>query len=106
MNLAFPLAVYALVSKYLGEPLQYTGDNVSWQMTQTQSNAFMNAYIEEWMVLTPDAADQKFNALDDSAFSWEGIWPRIAECYGIEWVGPDESAEYTEIPIPYKAPRG
>lgn len=106
MNIAFPLAVYALVSKYLGEPLQYTGDIVSWQMTQTQSNAFINAYLEEWMVLTPGAANQKFNALDDSAFSWEGLWPKIAEFYGLEWKGPDENAEYTEVPVRYGAPRG
>ncbi|RVX69025.1 hypothetical protein B0A52_08092 [Exophiala mesophila] len=106
MNIAFPLAVYALVSKYLSEPLRYTGDIVSWQMTQTQSNAFMNAYLEEWMVLTPKAANQKFNALDDSAFSWEGLWPKIAECYDLEWEGPDEDAEYTEVPVLYGAPRG
>jgi hypothetical protein len=45
MNAAFPLAVYAAVSKHLGVPLQFTADVASWQMYQSMSSSKMNAYV-------------------------------------------------------------
>ncbi len=51
MNAAFPLAVYAAVSKKLGQPLEFPGDIVSWQAQQSMSSSMMNAYMEEWAVL-------------------------------------------------------
>jgi hypothetical protein len=46
----------------------------------------VNAYLEEWSVLTEKAADQKFNA-DSSAFAREKFWPRVAGSYGLDWRG-------------------
>ncbi|KAK4948705.1 hypothetical protein LTR10_012709 [Elasticomyces elasticus] len=89
MNAAFPLAVYAAVSKHLGVPMEFPGDIASWQMYQSMSSSMMNAYMEEWAVLSPAARDQKFNACDNSAFTWEACWPRIADWYGIKYTGPD-----------------
>jgi len=70
MNVCFPLAVYAAVTKHLGEKLEYPGDLRSWESPQVQSSSIMNAYLEEWAVLTPEARNEKFNAFDDSAFCW------------------------------------
>ena len=52
MNAAYPLAVYAAVCAHLGEPLDFPGSIESWQMTQIASSAMLNAYLEEWSVLT------------------------------------------------------
>ncbi|KAK5211282.1 hypothetical protein LTR41_002742 [Exophiala xenobiotica] len=49
----------------------------------------LGAVMEEWAVLTPSARDQKFNTCDNSAFTWEACWPRIAGWYGIGYTGPD-----------------
>ena len=105
MNAAFPLAVYAAVCKKLNQPIEYPCDIVSWQTPQSMSSAMMNAYLEEWAVLTPGAADQRFNACDSSAFAWEGFWPRLAGWYGISWKGPDENAKWIVKETPY-VPRG
>ena len=105
MNAAFPLAAYAVVCKHLGEPLEFPGDIDSWQMGQSMSSSMMNAYMEEWAVLTDRAKDQRFNVCDSSAFAWEKGWPHIAGWYGIEWKGPNTSAEYSEVQSRF-VPRG
>jgi len=105
MNAAYPLAVYATVCKHLGQPMEYPGDINSWQMVQSMSSAMMNAYMEEWAVLTPASKNQKFNTCDSSAFAWEGCWPRVAGWYGVEWKGPETEVEYIQRETPHN-PRG
>jgi hypothetical protein len=123
MNVCFPLAVYAAVTKHLGEKLVYPGDLRSWETPQVQSSSIMNAYVEEWAVLTKEAGNQKFNAFDDSAFvscscvdcefarmlmheqTWGKFWPRYAKLYGLEYTTPDpENDTYKEIPSKYDIP--
>ena len=66
-------------------------------MQQSMSTARMNAYMEEWAVLTPRAVNHKFNTYDDSPFTWEAAWPRVAGWYGISHAGPDpDKSVYTE----------
>lgn len=105
MNLAFPLAVYATVCRVLHEPLQWPGDASAWQMHSSMSSAMMNAYMEEWAVLTPAAANQRFNACDGGAFTWEGFWPKLAAWYDVDWTGPQDGTEYVETMTLYN-PRG
>lgn len=89
MNLCFPLAVYATVTAHLKQILQYPGDIAEWQCSQDQSSAMLNGYLEEWSVLREQKAlGEKFNAIDNSAFTWEGFWPRLAAWYGVDWKGP------------------
>ena len=104
MNVCFPLAVYAAVTKKLGEKLEYPGDLRSWEAPQVQSSSIMNAYLEEWAVLTEDAKDQKFNAFDDSSFTWGKFWPKLAKLYGLEWTHPDPQGQYKELPQKYETP--
>lgn len=92
MNAAFPLAVYAAVCRKLGAVFEFPGVEDSWQFNCSMSSSMVNAYMEEWAVLTPQAENQKFNAFDGGAFTWEGCWPRIAGWYGIQWKGPEAEA--------------
>lgn len=104
MNAAFPLAVYAAVSKKLNQPLEFPGDITSWQANQSTSSAMMNAYMEEWAVLL-GPQDQKYNTCDSSAFAWEKCWPRIAGWYGIEWTGPQKDEDCKAVETAF-VPRG
>jgi len=97
MNVCFPLAVYASVCKHLGHKLEYPGDLRAWEAPQVQSSSMMNAYLEEWSVLTDAAKNQAFNAFDDSAFTWGKFWPKLAKAYGVECGRPDPKGKYTEI---------
>jgi len=109
MNLCLPLAVYATVCKHLNQPLVFHGDIRAWQATTFQSSAMLNAYLEEWMVLSDDAKDQKFNAVDNSGYSPESFWPKVADWYGIEWKAPgvfrgDTDTSLTEFPYGHDPP--
>ena len=104
MSLAFPLAIYASVAAHLREPLVFPADIAHWQATQRNSSAMLDAYFEEWLVLTDGIENQKFNASDGTVWAWEQMWPRVAGWYGIGYNGPSEEAEYHEIQTPYKPP--
>lgn len=89
MNLAFPLALYCAIQAHLGQPLEFPGGNAEWQNPQDQSSAMLNAYMEEWSVLIEQKSlGEKWNAIDNSAFTWEGFWPVLAKWYGIDYTGP------------------
>ncbi|KAK9419630.1 hypothetical protein SUNI508_07116 [Seiridium unicorne] len=105
MNLTFPLAVFAAVCAELKRPLEWPSDIRAWQMYSSQSSAMMNAYMEEWAVLTPAAKNERFNVCDDSTFTWEGFWPRLAGWYGLQWKGPDTEATLVETQARHN-PRG
>lgn len=104
MNYAYPLAVYASVSKRLGAALEFPGDEASWQMNQSMSYAKMNAYLEEWSVLSGPPGE-RFNAFDGSAFTWEAAWPKVASWFGVQSQGPQEGVEYTSAGTRFN-PRG
>ncbi|OLL25438.1 hypothetical protein NEOLI_002936 [Neolecta irregularis DAH-3] len=88
-----PIGVYAAIQKVLGRKMIWPSDFTAWETEQAQSNGYLNAYLEEWAVLNPEAANEKFNATDGSYFTWARAWPRIAARYGIEWEGPSEANE-------------
>ncbi|KAH8655857.1 hypothetical protein BX600DRAFT_526311 [Xylariales sp. PMI_506] len=104
MNVCFPLAVYAAVTRHLGKELAYPSDLRAWESPQSQSSAMLNAYMEEWAVLTPGAANQRFNTSDDSAFTWGKFWPRLAQRYGLGYTRPDLQATYTDVKKSYQTP--
>ena len=104
MSLAYPLAVYAAVTAHLGERLDFPGDIYHWQRVQLSSSAKLDAYFEEWLVLTDGIEDQRFNATDGTVWAWEMLWPRVADWYGIDYNGPVEGAEYKEIETRYNPP--
>ena len=106
-SLLFPLLVYASVQKYLGRPLKYPSDVAAWYAPQSLSNAVLNSYLYEWSVLAPNTANQAFNALDDCAFTWGKMWPRLANYFDIEYTGPKSSSEgvqFKEKGLKYETP--
>ncbi|KAM5472880.1 hypothetical protein MauCBS54593_002593 [Microsporum audouinii] len=80
MNMMYPLGIFGAIQAYLGRPLVYPGELASYMMPVDLSTATLNSYLEEWAVLTPKAANQAFNACDNSAFTWAAFWPIFASC--------------------------
>lgn len=104
MNVAFPIAAYASVCKYLNAKLEFPGSLESWETVQVQSSAMMNGYLEEWMVLNEGANNQAFNASDDSAFCYGKFWPKLASWYGLECVPPNPDEPHQEVMTPHEPP--
>lgn len=108
-SLLYPILMYAAVQKYKGRRLEYPGGAQAWFAPLSLSNAVLDARMYEWMVLSPEAADQMFNVSDACAFTWGKFWPRLAEWFGMEYTGPqfDRDAVYTEKNMPVdRAPNG
>ena len=87
------LAVYASVCAHLQQPLAFPGDYIAWHREYCQSSAMMNAYLEEWAVLTPEAANEAFNVQDGLAFTWGRFWPYLASWYGATWTPPEDKED-------------
>ena len=73
--------------------LRFPGDYIAWDREYCQSTAMRNAYLEEWAVLTGEAANEAFNAQDGLAFTWGRFWPYLATWYGTGWEGPESDPE-------------
>ncbi|KAK1573004.1 uncharacterized protein LY79DRAFT_641967 [Colletotrichum navitas] len=106
MSLALPLGIYAAVSAYLGEPLVFLGDISAWTTVQRNSSAMLNAYFAEWLALEEKTANEKFNSTDGTIWTWEMMFPRIADWYGIKVEGPrpDDSPDYITVPARDRLP--
>jgi hypothetical protein len=108
LNHLVGFGIYAAVQARLGQPIRFPGDYNAWDREQVQSSALLNAYFEEWMVLSENAANQAFNIHDGHCFTWGRLWPYLAQWYGVEWTPPEaDESKYREMALPYpKTPRG
>ncbi|KAJ4349229.1 hypothetical protein N0V95_004765 [Ascochyta clinopodiicola] len=88
MNLVFPLGVYASVQKHLGEKLVFPCDLQAWEVNRCMSSSKMNGYMEEWAVLTDGTKNEKFNTMDGTTFTWGNHWPKLANCYAMDYELP------------------
>ena len=70
LNYLVGFGVFASVSSAMGEKMRFPGDYAAWDREHCQSSGLMNAYLEEWAVLTGEAADEAFNVQDGLPFTW------------------------------------
>ncbi|PVH72836.1 NAD(P)-binding protein [Cadophora sp. DSE1049] len=109
LNHMVGLAVYCSVQAHLKRPLEFPGDYIAWDREYCQSTAMLNAYLEEWAVLTPEAGNEAFNAQDGLPFTWSRLWPYLANWYGTSWNPPDpDVSKYRSTESRHKngTPRG
>ncbi|KAF2749379.1 NAD dependent epimerase/dehydratase family protein-like protein [Sporormia fimetaria CBS 119925] len=105
MNWVFPLGVYASVTQYLNAVLEFPSDLTAWENTHVGSSSMLNGYMEEWAVLTEGTADEKFNTVDSSPFTWGGFWPKFARWYGVEFGRPSlKDEDYKEVTTRFEPP--
>lgn len=107
MNLVHPLAIYAIVQRHLGQPLEHPGDLTAWETNHTMSSAQMNGYLAEWAVLTDSARNESFNAADGCPFTFGKFWPNLARRLDMTYTRPRSeggSAQYHEVEFPYSPP--
>ena len=100
INALHPFAVYAAVQAHLGLPLKFPSDWDIWQSECKHSTARLTGYLSEWAVLEDSCANQKYNAQDTSALSWDRFYEALAEWYGVKAgvQGPeDDEGKYMTI---------
>ncbi|SCO76943.1 related to wound-inducible protein AWI 31 [Fusarium oxysporum] len=84
MNLASATAIYAVVSKELGDELVFPGSEVFYNNVTCFTDAALHAQFLRWMALEPRAANEGFNVANGDAESWMNLWPRVAKYFGLK----------------------
>ena len=106
ININYPLAIYASVQKELGHRLEFPSDVGAWDALKDLSTTSLIARFSEWAVLS-EAADEAFNIVDDSPFTYGKFWPILARWYGIAYGVPSaDEGVYTQVTLGREPPRG
>ncbi|KAK5722543.1 hypothetical protein LTR15_005774 [Elasticomyces elasticus] len=106
LNHLVGLSAYCAVQSYLGETIAFPGDYIAWDREYCQSTGVLNAYLEEWAVLNPNAGNEAFNAQDGLPFTWGRLWPLLGTWYEARWTPPEiDASKYNTFTSRY-GPRG
>jgi nucleoside-diphosphate-sugar epimerase len=84
MNLPMVIAMYAIISRELGLPLQFPGTRGNWQALYQVTDATLLAKAMVWMATEPRCANEAFNITNGDLIRWQNLWPRIAAYWGME----------------------
>lgn len=84
MNLATPLALYALINKELGNDLEWPGSQRFYTAFDCFTQSKLHAEFCHWAALEPKAANQAFNVVNGSVDSWQDMWPRLASHFDMK----------------------
>lgn len=87
MNLWYPLAIYAMIRKYVNRSLGCPGEIEAWDADVSISSARANGYLAEWIVLTEQAKNEGFNVSDDRLFTRGKFRAELAERFRMPWTG-------------------
>ena len=119
MNLLMAIAVYAAVSRELGQPLRFPGTVAAYDALYQVTDAELLARAAVWSGSDPAAAGEIFNITNGDFFRWRQLWPAFAKHFGMEYAEPqpvpltDAMPQYAHLweetakrhglqPIPYE----
>jgi nucleoside-diphosphate-sugar epimerase len=106
MNLSLALALYAIVTKEMGDALIFPGSEVFYTKFDCFTNSKLHAQFCAWAALEPRASNQAFNVVNGDTESWQNMWPKLASHFGLK-VKPDQfssSANSTTVPLSENPP--
>jgi hypothetical protein len=89
MNLTLALALYVVVSKEMGQDIMWPGSEDFYLLFDSFTSSNIHAQFCIWAALEPQAANQAFNIHNGDIESWQNLWPKVAEHFGMK-VQPDQ----------------
>ena len=95
MSIMPAIAVYAALSKELGQPLRFPGKPGAYDTIYqvTESAHFASAAL--WAATEPRCANQAYNITNGDYFRWRNVWPKIAQVFGMK-VGEVQTISLTQ----------
>jgi nucleoside-diphosphate-sugar epimerase len=84
MNLSLALALYATVTKELGEDLIFPGSPEFYVKFDSFTSSKLHAQFCAWAALEPKAANEAFNVVNGDVESWQNMWPKLASHFGLK----------------------
>ncbi|MDK1328104.1 SDR family oxidoreductase [Arthrobacter sp. zg-Y1143] len=103
MNLLMAIAVYAAVSRELGQPLRFPGTVAAYDALYQVTDAELLARAAVWSGSEPAAAGEIFNITNGDQFRWRQLWPAFAKHFGMDYAEPqpvplvDAMPQYAEL---------
>ena len=92
-NIGYAVAIYAWLLKEMGEPLIFPGGLDSYQVKGQFSDSRLLASMLEWSADDPVAANNVFNLVNGDVVSWEEIWPKLGDYFGMQIAIPADGAD-------------
>ncbi|ETS77226.1 hypothetical protein PFICI_11100 [Pestalotiopsis fici W106-1] len=97
MNLAQGIALYLEIYKEVhgaGARIPFPGQQHGYQSTHTDTFQDLLSRMEIHAALNPDKCGGGgiFNVADGKAVTWQQVWPRLCEHFGLVGTGPDPSS--------------
>ena len=84
MNLSTALALYASVTKELAEPFVFPGNERFYRGFDSFTASGLLGNFSVWAALEPGCGNQAFNVVNGDVDSWQTLWPRMAQRWGVE----------------------
>ena len=88
MNLLMVIAVYAAISKELGQPLRFPGSLAAYDALYQVTDAELLARATVWAGQEPRADGEVYNVTNGDQLRWRQLWPRFARHFGMELAEP------------------
>ncbi|QIE56710.1 SDR family oxidoreductase [Pikeienuella piscinae] len=82
-NLVTLLGAYGSLCAARGLPFDFPGTEACFHSVSQATDASLLARAMVWAATEPECADQSFNIIDGDYFRWSGIWPRLADFFGV-----------------------
>ena len=89
MNMGTTLASYATLCRETDRPFLFPGSQAQWNGLTDMTDAGQLADHLLWASTTPAAANEDFNIVNGDVFRWSWMWGRIADWFGLPFVGFD-----------------
>lgn len=96
MNMGTTLAVYASICKETGAKFIWPGSAAQWNGLSDVTDARVLAKQLVWASTAEAAKNQAFNVTNGDVFRWKWLWYRIANYFGIEAEGYNDSVKPLE----------
>ncbi|MBI3052969.1 MAG: SDR family oxidoreductase [Betaproteobacteria bacterium] len=95
-SLAMVIAIYAAISKELGQPLHFPGTAGSFHALYQCVDATLLAKAIAWISTAPACANQAFNVTNGDLIRWANLWPGFAGFFGMK-AGPVKTVRLSEV---------
>lgn len=95
-SIAMVIAVYAAISKELGQPLHFPGTAGNFHALYQCVDATLLAKAIAWISTAPACANQAFNVTNGDFIRWANLWPSFAEFFGME-TGPVKTVRLAQV---------
>ncbi|WP_104116142.1 SDR family oxidoreductase [Arthrobacter sp. B1805] len=88
MNILMVIAVYASISRELGQPLRFPGTHAAYDALYQVTDASLLARATVWAGSEPRAAGEAYNITNGDQIRWRHLWPAFARHFEMDYAEP------------------